>query len=233
VKLIGRRVECARIDRLLADARNGRSGTLVLRGEPGIGKSALLAYAQLHAGEMDVLSAAGVEAEADLPFAALQALLRTRIELLELIPAPQARALGAALAVGPAEHADRLAANAGTLSLLTEAAEERPLLLLVDDAQWLDRSSSEALVFAARRLAGERIALLFAASGDGGARFEVDDLPELVVEGLDPESALGAGAGALGAACSRGRSRSRKRDAGQPAGAAGAAGAVDRGAARG
>src|SRR3954449_6165887 len=108
MRLIGRREECARIDRLLADARNGRSGTLVLRGEPGIGKSALLAHAQLqpgemelpspagrvaaggpHAGRMDVLTAAGVESEADLPFAALQALLRTRMELLELIPAPQ------------------------------------------------------------------------------------------------------------------------------------------------
>src|SRR5690242_7485991 len=164
MNLIGRREECARIEGLLGDARMGRSGTLVLRGEPGIGKSALVAYAVEQAREMEVLRAVGVESEAALPFAALHALLLTKIELLELIPEPQARALGAALALSPAAHGDRLAAYAGTLSLLAEAAEQRPLLVVVDDAQWLDRASGEALVFAARRLAGEAIAFLFAAS---------------------------------------------------------------------
>ncbi len=190
MELFGRAEDCARIDRLLADARNGRAGALVVRGEPGVGKSALLAYAQGHAAGLDTLRTAGVEAESGLPFAALHALLRTRIDLLERIPEPQARALGAALALGPAEDADRLAANAGALSLLAEASEGRPLLVVVDDAQWLDRSSSEALVFAARRLAGEAVAFLFAASESGGARFEASGLDELVVEGLDEASAL-------------------------------------------
>jgi len=190
VRLIGRREERLRIDRLLGDAAKGRSGALVLRGEPGIGKSALLAYALERAGELETLHAVGVEAEAELPFAALHALLLTKIDLLDLIPEPQARALRAALALGAAEEGDRLAAYAGTLSLLAEAAERNPVLVVVDDAQWLDRASAEALVFAARRLAGEEIAFLFAANDAGGAWFQAEGLPELAVEGLDRDSAL-------------------------------------------
>src|SRR4051794_32593970 len=127
--LVGRREECMRIDRLLGDARKGRSGTLMLRGEAGIGKSGLLWDAVERARELEPLRTVGVESEAELPFAALQALLLAKTDLLELIPQPQARALRAALALGPAEEGDRLAAYAGTLSLLAEAAERRPLLV--------------------------------------------------------------------------------------------------------
>jgi len=192
VALIGRAEECARIDGLLDAAAKGRGGALVLRGEPGIGKSALLGYAQERARELGLatLTAAGVESEAELPFAALHALLAAKLDLIELIPEPQARALRAALALGPAADADRLAAYAGTLSLLAEAAERRPLLVAVDDAQWLDRASAEALLFAARRLATEEIVFLFAARDEEGARFDAGGVPELAVAGLATDAAL-------------------------------------------
>jgi predicted ATPase len=112
VRLIGRQEECARIDRLLGDAGRGRSGALVLRGEAGIGKSALLTHAleRAHDLEMETLRAAGFESEAELPFAALHALLLPKVDLLDLLPEPQGRALSAALALGPTAEADRLAA---------------------------------------------------------------------------------------------------------------------------
>lgn len=186
--LLGREAECACLDRLLEEARAGRSGALVLRGEAGIGKTALLAYAIGAAGGMEVLSACAIESEGELPFAALHSLFRPALGLIDSLPTAQARALKAALALEP-EEADPLAAAAGTLSLLAELAEAAPLLVAVDDAQWLDRASAAALLFAARRLAGEGIVLLFALRDELAVEFDTSGLDVLVVEGLDLEAA--------------------------------------------
>ncbi len=186
--LVGRESECDRIDLLIDGGREGRSGVLVIAGEPGIGKSALLGYARERARDMAVLSARGSERESELAFAALHALLRPALGVLERIPPAQRDSLRAALALGAGEDADRLAVYAGTLNVLAEAAEDRPLLVLVDDAQWLDRASAEALLFAAGRVAGEALAVLFAGRRGGMGAFETTDLPQLVLRPLDVES---------------------------------------------
>lgn len=154
------------IGRLLADARSGRSGALVLFGEPGVGKSVLLAHAVELAGDMRVLQASGVETEVDLTFAGLDQLVRPVLPLADRLPARQADALLGAL--GLIDHAsqDRFLVAAATLSLLSEAAEDTPVLCVVDDAHWLDQSSTEALAFAARRLEAEGIVLVAATRGD-------------------------------------------------------------------
>lgn len=187
--LYGRAGEQASVDALLAAARRGRSGVLVLRGEPGIGKSALLEYAAERAEGFRVIRATGVEYEADLPFAGLQLLLSPALERLPVLPAPQRRALEAAF--GLAEGGgltERLLSALGTLGLLAELAAETPLLCLVDDAQWLDRSSADALLLTARRLDREGVVLLFAAR-DGEGEFSAPGLPELRLEPLDPSAA--------------------------------------------
>ena len=163
--LIGREEELSLIGRLLADVRLGRSRSLVLRGSPGVGKTALLTDVMARAEDFALLRATGTEAEANVPFAALHALLRPLLPLLNDIPAVQARALRGALALEEVD-ADRLAANAGTLSLLAVEADRRPLLVVVDDAQLIDRASLDALAFAARRVAGESIGFLFAIRED-------------------------------------------------------------------
>ena len=136
---------------LLEEARRGRSGTLVVVGDAGAGKTALLEKSRALASDMRVLAATGVESEAELPFASLHELLRPVLDLLPRIPPSQARALAAALALEGGQP-DALAVGAGTLSLLVEVAEEVPALIVLDDAHWLDRASTEALAFAARRL---------------------------------------------------------------------------------
>jgi DNA-binding CsgD family transcriptional regulator len=158
--LVGREAERSLIDSALDDARRGRTSVVVLTGEAGIGKSALLGYAGERASGMRVLATAGVESETDIPFGALHALLLPVLELLPRLPDRQASALGASLALGPAEEADRLAAFAGTLTLLGEVASAQPLLVMVDDAHWLDRASAEAIGFAARRIAGDELVIL-------------------------------------------------------------------------
>jgi DNA-binding CsgD family transcriptional regulator len=186
--LYGRDAERAEIGRLLEAARASRSGVLVLRGEAGIGKTALLEDARERAGDMHVLSARGVESESELPFAGLDKLLRPALAHLDKLPSPQAAALRRALGLqeGPAE--ERFLIFAACLSLLAETAERRPLLCLVDDAHWLDTVSAEALVFVARRLDAEGIAMLFAAREDDVRRFDPGDLPSLRVEPLDAEA---------------------------------------------
>jgi DNA-binding CsgD family transcriptional regulator len=186
--LIGRQVECDRLDQLLVEARAGRSAVLVLRGEAGIGKSALCAYAAERAG-MTVLSVRAVETESELPFSGLADLLQPFLGRLDEIPGPQAAALAGALAIGPAVSGERFAACSATLSLLGAAADESAVLAIVDDAQWLDGSSLQALLFAARRLDAERIAFLFALRD--GDPTPLDDLafPELQVRGLDDDAA--------------------------------------------
>jgi AAA ATPase-like protein len=136
--LYGRDVECDALDRLLDGARCGQGGALVLSGEAGMGKSALLDYAANRATGMRVLRAAGVQAEMGMPFAGLHAALRPSLGLLAALPAPQAAALAGALGLRNAPGASRFLVAAGVLSLLTELAEEGPVLCLVDDAQWRD-----------------------------------------------------------------------------------------------
>src|SRR5690348_15139835 len=149
--LVGRGDEQARIEALLADAASGVSRALVIRGEPGIGKSALLRYAAERAEGLTVLRATGIESESELPFSGLSELLRPLIGRLNDIPPPQAAALAGALALGPPVAEDGFTIRLATLSLLAHAAEQRPVLALVDDAHWLDASSRDALLFTARR----------------------------------------------------------------------------------
>jgi DNA-binding CsgD family transcriptional regulator len=183
-RLLGRDPECAVIDRLLEDARAGVGGALVVRGEAGIGKSALLDYARQRAAPMAVLSAAGVQAESDLAFAGLHELLRPVLGCLGEVPEIQAQALAAALGLAPSVQADRLLISAAVLGVLAAAAEDRPALCVVDDAQWLDRPSADALVFTARRLRAEHLAILFTAREGEAARFEAAGLAELALAGL-------------------------------------------------
>jgi DNA-binding CsgD family transcriptional regulator len=196
--LRGRRAEQERIDALLAAARDGISGALVVRGEPGIGKTALLEYAAQRAGGMRVLRGAGIESEAELPFAGLHMLLRPAADALEALPGPQRQAIASAFGLGAAGGGDRFLVGAAVLSLLAHLAEAQPLLCLVDDAQWLDRPSAEALLFAARRLDREGVVVLFAVREHSG-EFAPAGVPELPLAGLDVESAgallddLGAG----------------------------------------
>jgi DNA-binding CsgD family transcriptional regulator len=187
--LAGREGECAAVDTLLENARAGVGGALVVRGEAGIGKSALLEYAQQRAAPMRVLSAAGVEAESDLAFAGLHELLRPVLGCLNELPDIQSQALAGALGLAASTHADRLLISAAVLGLLAAAADERPTLCVVDDAQWLDRPSAEALVFAARRLRAERLAIVFAARDGEVARFEAAGLAELMLTGLADQPA--------------------------------------------
>ncbi|GAA2891676.1 helix-turn-helix transcriptional regulator [Nonomuraea rubra] len=161
--LHGRERECALIARLLDGARERRSAVLVVRGEAGIGKSALLGYAAARADGMRVLRGGGVESESELPYAAAHQLLRPVADRLAAIPAGQAAALRAAFGLGEPVEGDRFLVSVAVLSLLSEAAEERPLLCLVDDAHWLDGGSADALAFVARRLEAEGVVLLFAA----------------------------------------------------------------------
>jgi DNA-binding CsgD family transcriptional regulator len=194
--LLGRERECAVIDRLLADARGGVGGAVVVRGEAGIGKSAMLAFAVRQAMPgMLVLRADGVEAESDLAFAGLHGLLRPVLAHLGELPETQSAALAGALGLAPSALSDRLLISAAVLSLLAVAAEDRPALCVVDDAQWMDRPSADALVFTARRLQAERLAMLFGAREGEVRRFEAAGIMELPLAGLSPPSAAAVLAG--------------------------------------
>ena len=169
--IVGRASELDRIAATLASAAAGEASALVLRGEPGVGKSTLLDAARARADGFLVLATSGVESEAELPCAGLHQLLWPLLGALDALPSPQAAALRAALALDSGAATDRFAVYAGTLGLLAAAAEEQPLLCLVEDAHWLDTVSAEALTFAARRLTGERVAMLFAVRAErGGVR---------------------------------------------------------------
>ncbi len=184
--LVGREGELRRVTTLLDEARRGRSGTLVVVGDAGVGKSALLSEGRALATDMRVLAATGVESESELPFASLHELFRPVLDRLPRIPASQAQALAAALALEEGEP-DALSVGAGTLSLLVEAADEAPVLVLLDDAQWLDSASAEALAFAARRLAGEELAILVALRSGSGTPF--DPLPRIELGPLGDDDA--------------------------------------------
>jgi ATP/maltotriose-dependent transcriptional regulator MalT len=189
VLLYGRDAERSIIGALLEDARESRSGVLVIRGEAGVGKSALLEDARERASGMQVLACAGIESESALPFAAVHQLLRPGLRHLEKVPRPQADALRGALGLATARGDDRFLVYLAVLSLLAEAAEQRPLLCLVDDAHWLDDASADALVFVARRLEAEGIVLLFAAREGEVREFDAPELAELRLAGLDADAA--------------------------------------------
>jgi DNA-binding CsgD family transcriptional regulator len=158
--LVGREGERALLDNLIARARGGESAALLVHGEPGIGKTRLLEHAAAGAVDFQVLRARPLEAESELAFAGLSELLRPVLHLSGRIPAPQKAALSGALALGPPVPGDRFAVAAATLSLLAAAAEESPVLAIVDDAHWLDTPSREALLFAGRRLGSEGVLML-------------------------------------------------------------------------
>jgi DNA-binding CsgD family transcriptional regulator len=179
--LLDRVPERAALSRLLDAARAGRSGVLVLRGEPGVGKTALLEHAIGSAAGFRVARVAGVESEMELAFAAMQQLCAPLLDKLEALPDPQRDALGVAFGLRAGAAPDRFLVGLAALSLLSEAAEQQPLLCVVDDAQWLDRASAQALAFAARRLLAEPVAMVFAAREPGE---ELRGQPELLVGGL-------------------------------------------------
>ncbi|RAY11120.1 helix-turn-helix transcriptional regulator [Actinomadura craniellae] len=173
--LYGRDAELTEIDRLVAGAQERRSGALVLRGEAGIGKSALLDHAAAAPGTR-VLRAVAVEREADMAFAGLHQLLWPVRDGLDALPTPQATALRAALGLNGSPGRDGFLTGLALLTLFAALAEENPLLCVIDDAQWLDQASADALLFAARRIAAEGIVMIFAARDDG---FPAPGLPEL------------------------------------------------------
>ena len=187
--LLGRAPERARIDQLLSDARGGTSGAAIIVGEPGIGKTALLHYAVDRADGMAVLSARGVELEAEVAFSGLLELLRPVLDLVDDIPGPQAAALRGALALGPAAETERFNVGAATLSILAARAEKEPLLVVVDDAHWLDDSSAAALLFATRRFVADPIVILIACRASSNPALETAALPQMVVDGLGREAA--------------------------------------------
>ena len=184
--LLGRRGEREVLDRLIDDVRAGQSRALVVRGEPGVGKTALLEYLVEQASGCRVVRAAGVQSEMELAYAGLHQLLAPVVDRLARLPVPQRDALRTAFGVSPGPTPDRFLVALAALSLLSEVAEERPLICVVDDEQWLDRASAQVLAFVARRLEAESVGLVFA------ARATNDDLagvPVLVVEGLGDDDA--------------------------------------------
>jgi len=205
--LFGRDAERALIDALLDAARESHSGSLALRGEAGVGKTVLLDDARARAGDMHVLAARGVESEYELPFAALHQLLRPALGLMDRLPEPQAAALRSALGLADGGGKERFLIYSGCLSLLSELAEERPVLCLVDDAHWLDAGSSDALQFVARRLDAEGVVLLFSAREGDVRTFEAPDVPSHPVGGLDDAAAAELLAHAAAAAAPQVRER--------------------------
>jgi AAA ATPase domain len=206
--LMGRRGECGVLDQLLITVRAGGSRMLVVRGEPGVGKSALLDYLAGRAAGCRVVRAVGVESEMELAFAGLHQLLAPVLEHLDQLPGPQREALRTAfgLSVGPVP--DRFLVGLAVLGLVSEVAAERPLICVVDDEQWLDQASVQALGFVARRLAADSVGLVFAARVTGT---ELAGLPELMVEGLAAEDARALLESALSRRVCSGRPSSRRR----------------------
>ncbi len=186
--LVGRQIERDCIARVVEDARRGESGVLVLRGEPGIGKTALLAHAVELSKGMRVLRARGVESEAAIPFAGLLELLRPAADAIDRIAISQAEALRGALGLGAAVGSDRFMIGAATLSMLAAVAEEAPLVLVVDDAHWLDEESSAALSFAIRRLEFDSVATVVALREGEAKVFEAAGFPQLTLSALDREA---------------------------------------------
>ncbi|HEY8987088.1 MAG TPA: AAA family ATPase [Streptomyces sp.] len=188
-ELRGRRSECAALDQAVVGARLGRSQVLVLRGEPGVGKSALLEYLASRATGCRTLRVVGVEYERELAFAGLHQLCMPMTGHLDRLPAPQRDALSVAFGLSTGNPPDRFLVGLAVLSLLAEAAEEQPLVCAVDDAQWLDKVSAQTLAFVARRLLAERVTLVFATRTTAAGDDPLAGLPDLVIEGLRDDDA--------------------------------------------
>ena len=172
----------------MENVRGGQSQVLVLRGEAGVGKTALFEYLQGQASGCRIARAAGVESEMELPFAGLHQLCAPMLHRLGRLPGPQSDALGAAFGLREGDAPDRFLVGLAVLSLLSDVAEEYPLVCLVDDAQWLDRASAQALAFMTRRLVAESVAVVFAVRESGDEQ-DLTGLPELLVHGLaDPDA---------------------------------------------
>ncbi len=187
--MIGRERECARLDELLDDVRNGHSRALVLRGDPGVGKTALLEYATGRAGGFRVLRAVGIESESKLAFSGLHQLLLPVLGELHQVPEAAAEALSRALALAAPGEVNPFLAYAAVLQLLAAEAEREPLLAVLDDAHWLDPASAEAITFAARRLEAESVGVLFAVREGEATRLDTRGIPDLRIEGLSAEEA--------------------------------------------
>jgi DNA-binding CsgD family transcriptional regulator len=187
--LVGRDRECARLDRLVEELRGGQAGVVVLRGEAGIGKSALLnRAAESCDGVVTALRCRGIESESELAFSALLDLLRPVLDQVADLPAAQRAALEGALALAPPHPGDRFTTYVATLSLLGAASERAPVLCIVDDVHWLDAASAEALAFVARRLQAEAVAFVFAARDDRAGAFDGSHFEQVELAGLDRAS---------------------------------------------
>ncbi len=187
--LAGRRAERRRLADLLDGAHRSTSGVLVLRGEAGVGKTALLDDLVAGADGVTVLRGRGVESEAELPYAALHRLLRPVLAVADGLAAPQADALRVAFGLRHGRADDRFLVSLAALGLLAELGEQRPVLCVLDDAHWLDGASAAALAFVARRLAAEAVAIVFAVRTTDAHRIPLGDLPTLDVPALDPHEA--------------------------------------------
>ena len=219
--LTDRRGERGVLDQLIDAVRAGGSRVLVVRGEPGVGKSALLDYLAGRASGCRVVRAAGVESEMELAFAGLHQLLAPVLDQMEGLPGPQQEALRTAFGLSSGPAPDRFLMGLAVLGLVSEVAGQRPLVCVVDDEQWLDRASVQALGFVARRLAAEPVGLVFAARVPGA---ELAGLPELAVAGLREEDARALLDSALtGPLDARVRDLIVAETRGKPAGAAGVA----------
>ena len=185
---LGRARERERLDAMLAQARDGQSAVLVVGGEAGIGKTALLRYAARQASGLRVVEIEGIQAEMELPFAGIDRLCAPMLERLDVLPEPQQNAFRVAFGLATGDAPDRFLVALAVLNLLSATAEQRPLLCLVDDAQWLDAVSVEALGFVARRLVAEPMAMIFSLREPAVTR-ALDGLPKLSVEGLDESDA--------------------------------------------
>jgi DNA-binding CsgD family transcriptional regulator len=186
--LLGRDPECARLESLIGATRAGDGGALVLRGVPGAGKSALLDFAVERAEGLTVLRAGGIPGEAEVAFAGLLEVLHPVLDRIADLPGPQRDALGGALGLVPAVERDRFLVGAATLAVLVLASAERPVLACVDDVHWLDTPSLDALLFAARPLAGAPVAMILAARDEPVPALDTARLEELPVEVLDREA---------------------------------------------
>ena len=195
--LVGRADEQAAIDHLMASARRGVSGVLVLTGEAGVGKTALLEHAARTAADLQVAEVAGVGSEARMAYAALHRLLLPFLDRRDRLPEPQRDALGAAFGLVGGPPPDTFLVGLAALTLLADAATERPLLCVVDDAQWIDQESLEVLGFVGRRLLAEGVVLLFALREPSGERSRLEGLPTVTLGGLDEPSSVDLLVGAV------------------------------------
>ena len=186
--LLGRRTECATLDGVIAGARGGQSQVLVIRGEAGIGKTALLDYLEMNAAGCRVVRSAGAETEMELAYAGLHQICGPFLDRLDRLPDPQRVALSTAFGLVWQNAPDRFMVGLAVLDLLADRAEERPLICLIDDAQWLDRVSIQTVAFVARRLVAERIAIVISLRESCDGRDFVG-LPELMVNGLSEPDA--------------------------------------------